>query len=106
MNRRTTLVLAAAGLVLGSSAALDATVRPAAGAPQPHAGRTIVAQYRNHGGRPWLNPHQSPQRRARELLAAMSLAQKVHMLHGVAVSQSPVPTDGYIPGMPRLGVPP
>ena len=55
---------------------------------------------------PWLDKSKSPATRARELLAAMTLADKVSMLHGVDSGQSPVPTVGYIPPIPRLGVPP
>jgi beta-glucosidase len=55
---------------------------------------------------PWLNAKQSPVTRAAELLAAMTLADKVNMLHGIDSSQSPVPTVGYIPPIKRLGVPP
>jgi beta-glucosidase len=81
---RTVLVVGSVGLVLASSAT---TVRTAS-------------------SRPWLNARQTPEQRARELLAKMSLADKVHMLHGVDASVSPVPTDGFIPAIPRLGVPP
>jgi beta-glucosidase len=56
-------------------------------------------------GQPWMNADQTPQARADELLAAMTLADKVNMLHGVDTSQSPVPTVGYIPAIPRLSVP-
>ena len=54
---------------------------------------------------PWMNPTQTPQARADELLAAMTLADKVNMLHGVSTSQSPVPAVGYIPAIPALDVP-
>jgi len=54
---------------------------------------------------PWMNAAQTPQARADELLAAMTLADKVNMLHGVDTSQSPVPTVGFIPPIPRLSVP-
>lgn len=104
-THRTVLIAGAVALVLGSAAALGTAPRPAGGAPV-HPSRVISAAATATGRRPWLNPKQSPQKRARELLAAMSLADKVHMLHGVAVAQSPVPTDGFIPAMPRLGVPP
>jgi beta-glucosidase len=99
---RLTLGVGAAALLLGSAVTLGAAPQPAGGAPA-HAGGAVAA---GNGGRPWLNRHQSPQRRAHELLAVMSLADKVHMLHGVAIDQSPVPTDGYIPPIRRLGIPP
>ncbi|HEX4725298.1 MAG TPA: glycoside hydrolase family 3 C-terminal domain-containing protein [Pseudonocardiaceae bacterium] len=56
-------------------------------------------------GLPWMNTNQTPQARADELLAAMTLADKVNMLHGVDTSQSPVPAVGYIPPIPALDVP-
>ncbi|HKN97089.1 MAG TPA: glycoside hydrolase family 3 C-terminal domain-containing protein [Pseudonocardiaceae bacterium] len=56
-------------------------------------------------GQPWLNPDQTPQARADELLAAMTLADKVNMLHGVDTSTAPIPTVGFIPAIPRLNVP-
>ncbi|WP_433187263.1 glycoside hydrolase family 3 C-terminal domain-containing protein [Actinoallomurus sp. CA-150999] len=54
-------------------------------------------------GQPWMNAAQSPSSRADELLAAMTLADKVNMLHGSA--GAPVPTVGYIAPIPRLHVP-
>lgn len=107
MRRKHRRVLAAGvtALALGWVTALAAAPQAAGGAPETTA-RVIAAAPASTSGRPWLNPNQSPQRRAHELLAAMSLADKVHMLHGVSTDQSPVPTDGYIPAIPRLGVPP
>ncbi|WP_175417113.1 glycoside hydrolase family 3 C-terminal domain-containing protein [Arthrobacter sp. 24S4-2] len=52
-----------------------------------------------------MDKTQSPAQRAGELLAAMTLPEKVNMLHGVDTSQSPIPTIGYIPPIPRLKVP-
>ncbi len=74
------VALAAAGVVAGPVAAADT-------------------------GQPWMNADQTPQARADELLAAMTLADKVNMLHGVDTSQSPIPTVGFIPAIPRLDVP-
>jgi beta-glucosidase len=56
-------------------------------------------------GQPWMNTDQAPQARADELLAAMTLADKVNMLHGVDTSTAPIPTVGFIPAIPRLNVP-
>jgi beta-glucosidase len=62
--------------------------------PLLSSGATTVSQ-------PWRDPGQSPDRRADELLAQMTLDEKIQLLHG---------TDqpgyaGYVPPIPRLGVP-
>jgi beta-glucosidase len=103
MNRtsRTMLVLGAAGLVIASSAPMQVAPRAASAAPRPAAANTSART-----AMPWLNARQSPSRRAGELLARMSLADKVHLLHGVSIAESPVPTDGFISAVPRLGIPP
>src|SRR5438105_3526037 len=48
------------------------------------------------------NPAQSPERRARELVAQMTLAEKVTELHGIQDAQH----RRFVPGIPRLGIPP
>ena len=53
---------------------------------------------------PWLNPHQPPAQRADELLAAMSLDQKLQMVDGTGYSFS-VDYAGHIAGIPSLSVP-
>ncbi|QQE78223.1 glycoside hydrolase family 3 protein [Alicyclobacillus sp. SO9] len=53
--------------------------------------------------KPWLNQHQSISRRVQELMSQMTLADKIHMLHGVGMSASPY--VGYIPAIPKLGIP-
>ena len=64
--------------------------------------------------RPWMNPRLSPGERADLLLAAMTLDEKIAMLHGpMAMPLSPtmpmpagaVRSAGYIAGNPRLGIP-
>ena len=64
--------------------------------------------------RPWMNPRLSPGERADLLLAAMTLDEKIAMLHGLmAMPLSPtmpmpagaVGSAGYIAGNPRLGIP-
>lgn len=109
LSPRVTAAVGAATLVACAVAAADATAAPLASgaAASPHTTRVVAPAPRaTAGGKPWLNKHQSPARRAHELLAAMTLADKVHMLHGVDSGQSPVPTVGYIPPIRRLGVPP
>ena len=72
---------------------------PAAAVPAGVAGAAA------RSARPWADSSQDPATRAAELLAAMNLPEKVQFLHGVDTSASPVPTVGYIPPIPRLGVP-
>lgn len=75
------------------------------------AGAAIVSGFLIPGpahadsGFAWMNANQTPQARADELLSAMTLADKVNMLHGVDTSASPVPAVGYIPPIPSLDVP-
>jgi beta-glucosidase len=79
-------------------------------------------------GRPWLNPNQPPEIRAREAVAAMTLDEKLRLVFGYSdqaytdlakVSDDIVPPDlkryvvthqvkgsaGFVPGVPRLGIP-
>jgi beta-glucosidase len=56
-------------------------------------------------GLPWMNAAQTPQARAAELVAAMTLAEKVSMLHGINTSANSFSTVGYLPKIPRLNVP-
>lgn len=60
-----------------------------------------------------MNPDLSPDQRAALLEAQMTLDERIRIVHGVAAvrfSQSPLPAGavgsaGYIPGIPRLGIP-
>ena len=79
-------------VVLGTSAALCGwMLAPVAGASPAAA-------------QPWLDPGQPPGQRADELLAAMSLDQKLQMVDGTGYSFS-VDYAGHIAGIPSLGVP-
>ncbi|SCK45937.1 beta-glucosidase [Streptomyces sp. WMMB 322] len=53
--------------------------------------------------RPWTDRSLGPEDRAGLLLDAMTLDEKIRMLHGTL--GSPVPTTGYIAPIRRLGVP-
>jgi beta-glucosidase len=67
---------------------------------------------------PWLDTHRSPDDRARLAVSAMTLSEKIGLLHGPMALPAPVPglgaypipkeaipAAGYIPGVPRLGIP-
>src|SRR5262245_10420771 len=88
-------------------------------------GTTIVAATQAASGldRPWMNTKLSADQRAEKLGAAMSLDEKLSLLFGYLGATFPQdckapqpcynpPTEalegsaGYVPGIPRLGVPP
>ena len=52
----------------------------------------------------WLNPHQNPDSRARELLAKMTPAQKLQLVDGTGFAFN-VGYAGHIQGIPALGIP-
>jgi beta-glucosidase len=64
--------------------------------------------------RPWTDPSLSPAVRADQLLAALTLPEKIGLVHspmgvdrgGVAKPAGAVGSAGYNAGVPRLGVPP
>jgi beta-glucosidase len=62
--------------------------------------------------RPWLDPSRSPDQRARLAVKAMTLPEKMTLLHGpTPLGKTPtlppdaIPAAGYIPGIARLGIP-
>src|ERR1700733_7651004 len=69
------------------------------------------------GQRPWMDAHLSPDQRADLVIRRMTLNEKLQMVHGLVVKwgpyrgvhQSPFPYalggDGFVPGIPRLGIP-
>jgi beta-glucosidase len=65
------------------------------------------------GSRPWLDEARTPDERAKLAVAAMTLQEKLTIVHGPSTSRndgSPIPADavpsaGYIPGIARLGIP-
>jgi beta-glucosidase len=67
---------------------------------------------------PWLDPHRSPDARAALAVAAMTLDEKIGLLHGPMaltwvsrdgtapkIPPEAIPAAGYVPGIPRLGIP-
>ncbi|MEO8113695.1 MAG: glycosyl hydrolase, partial [Phenylobacterium sp.] len=61
--------------------------------------------------RPWMNPKLTPDRRAELVLGQMTLDEQVGLLHGhFPLFLNPRPAGvpmsaGYVPGLPRLGIP-
>ena len=69
-------------------------------------------------GRPWLDAGRSPDERARLAVAAMTLDEKIGLLHGplampfvrpdgvtVPFPEAAIPSAGFVPGLARLGIP-
>ena len=42
--------------------------------------------------------------RATQLVAAMTLDEKIQLVHGTGIGVAPLGGAGYIPGLPRLGI--
>ena len=68
--------------------------------------------------RPWLDAKRSPDERAELALAVMTLDEQISLLHGpmaisipipglkaVTLPADAIPAAGYVPGVPRLGIP-
>lgn len=63
--------------------------------------QTVRKEERTDYPHPWLNPRQSIASRVQELLSAMTLADKIAMLHGIGMGTY----VGMIPANSRLGIP-
>ncbi|HSI03745.1 MAG TPA: glycosyl hydrolase, partial [Myxococcota bacterium] len=72
----------------------------------------LVAQPKQPVSQPWLDTHLSPDARAEAWVKAMTLEEKLALVHGYFATsdKGTVPKEaligaGYIPGIPRLGIP-
>jgi len=59
---------------------------------------------------PWMNPRLSPDERAELVVKQMTLDEKIQLVHGsMAMLGRKIPGalggDGFVPGIPRLGIP-
>ena len=75
---------------------------------------TLVLSQKSDTSRPWMNPNLSPDERASMVVKEMTIDEKIQMLHGTGmVGLSPMSPlaihsnggAGYVPGIPRLGIP-
>ena len=89
----------AAGIIVLAIAATSALAQPPGRAPQAPQG-------------PWMNKDLPPDRRADLVIAEMTLDEKIQLVHGTGFGQpgSGQPNRsnggaGWIPGIPRLGIP-
>lgn len=74
------------------------------------AGVSIAAQYQSPeqqqlASQPWMNKSLSPDARADLLIQQMTLDEKIQMVHGVIGGQGSLGGAGFVPGIPRLGIP-
>ena len=77
----------------------------AASAPSPASGQSLTNQ---PAKRPWSDRNLSPDRRADLVIEQMTLDQKIALVHGVEgpqAQQYSLGGAGYVPGIPRLGIP-
>jgi beta-glucosidase len=75
---------------------------------------SLFAQRAEGPSHPWVNPSLSPDERASLVLREMTLDEKINMLHGTGMQglgpMSPLSVHsnggaGYVPAIPRLGIP-
>ncbi len=112
-GKRISLILGAACLFFFTQAPAPAQSAPAKAQAAP-AAKAAKAAPANLAQRPWMNKSLSPQRRADLLIKAMTLDEKILMMHGagpcleVWTEKCPMPIKGYIgyvPPIERLGIP-
>jgi beta-glucosidase len=75
---------------------------------------SLVFSQKTATSHPWMNPSLSPDERAAMVVKEMTIDEKIQMLHGTGmVGLSPMSPlaihsnggAGYVPGIPRLGIP-
>lgn len=98
--RRSTIfratVIAGAGLAAVSLAAVPTSVADASSATQGRAASTAAAE-------PWLDQRESPEQRARQVVAQMTLDEKIEQMHTTLKAAGGIAR--LVPGIPRLAVP-
>lgn len=116
-RRRTrTCLIAITAAVAACDRAEEAPPAESAAAPAPVAEPAPPPAQPSE--RPWLNASLAPDERARLAVAAMTLDEKIGLLHGpmatpvevnptigVELPEEAIPGAGFIPGVPRLGIP-
>ncbi|WP_066586853.1 beta-glucosidase [Sphingomonas pruni] len=96
--------------LLGALICVGTVTLPAALAAR-EAGQKPDAAATNRAGEPWRNKNLSAAARAAALVEAMTLQEKLTYIHGLfpnRIDPRPadmVPSAGYVPGVPRLGIP-
>lgn len=96
--------------VLGALICVGTVSLPAALAAREPGQKPVVAKT-NRSGEPWRNKSLPAAARAAALVKAMTLQEKLTYIHGLfpnKIDPRPadmVPSAGYVPGVPRLGIP-
>jgi beta-glucosidase len=96
--------------LLGALICVGTVTLPAALAAR-ETGQKPDAAATNRAGEPWHNKNLSAAARAAALVKAMTLQEKLTYIHGLfpnRIDPRPadmVPSAGYVPGVPRLGIP-
>ncbi len=88
--------------IAGVSFALLTLTLPAALGQNPNPAAEQAAKW------PWLDKSLSPDQRAELVIQQMTLDEKIALVHGVtgaAARPSSLGGAGYVPGIPRLGIP-
>jgi beta-glucosidase len=67
----------------------------------------LVSVWAGCGGSEAPSVSGTPDQKADQVLAQMTLDEKIQMVHGMGVTGQPAPRGaaGYVPGIPRLGIP-
>lgn len=70
------------------------------------AASTMICCGQSGAGRPWMNKSLSDLQRANLLIHAMTLNEKIAIVHGISRKKHPFKGYvGYVPAIPRLGIP-
>eukprot|EP00052_Salpingoeca_macrocollata_P017874 m.146254 g.146254 ORF g.146254 m.146254 type:complete len:696 (-) comp20527_c1_seq1:51-2138(-) len=85
-------------MALSATAVLLALALCATAHPHPHHGSAVHHQH--HAVKPWMNIRDTPEDRAKKLVAEMTTEEKLSLLHGY-----PGEYVGNVPGIDRLNVP-
>jgi beta-glucosidase len=112
-NRRTALGAAASAALAAAIAASTQAVpaqalpgRAVAGQAVPGwavAGQAVPGRATPGQARPWLNPSETPDQRAGQLVAQMTLDEKISQMHTTGTGAGGIAR--LVPGIPRLGIP-
>ena len=107
MGRRTVLLQFAIAIAVSPVSAQEGDTPPP-GMPPDFIAAFYGPQKPDPVKYPWVDPRLSPDRRAELVLAQLTLAEKLQLLHGVGRPTREAGGNGgagQIPGIPRLAVP-